>query len=194
MSSPDNRPDMPLPEQVHSLLLGRRTIHDFKPERVADEIIDQALATAVWAPNHRMTEPWRFYRLGPETIDAVARLNADIVTASKGEEKGQAKLARWSAMPGWLVVTRMRSGDAVQSREDDASCAIAVHNLSLYLWSLGIGIKWVTGDVIRDARFCDLIWVDPAVEEPVAIVWYGYPADIPSARRTPADRFVVDLP
>ncbi len=36
----------------------RRTIAKFRPEPVPAETLTEILATGVWAPNHRLTEPW----------------------------------------------------------------------------------------------------------------------------------------
>ncbi|MDQ3044099.1 MAG: nitroreductase family protein, partial [Chloroflexota bacterium] len=38
----------------------RRSIGKVGPERPPRELIEQVLEAATWAPNHRLTEPWRF--------------------------------------------------------------------------------------------------------------------------------------
>ena len=73
---------------VAELIRSRRTIHDFRGEPAPPELARRALDLARWAPNHHLTEPWRFYLLGPETAAAIARLNAEIVTAKSGPEAG----------------------------------------------------------------------------------------------------------
>jgi nitroreductase len=167
------------------LLSSRRTIHLFQPEVPPRETVVQALDLARWAPNHRLTEPWRFYLIGRETATAIAHLNAEIVAETRGEQAGTAKLERWLAVPGWMAVTCVRSDDPVRAREDYAACCCAVQNAMLYLWSEGIGVKWTTGDVTRDDRFFELLGVDPEAEALVGLFWYGYPAEIPVTRRRP---------
>ena len=142
------------------LIRSRRTIHDFREEPAPPDLVRKALDLARWAPNHHLTEPWRFYLLGPETAAAIARLNAEIVTARQGPEAGAAKLDRWSRIPGWIVVTCANSEDSLRSREDYAACCCAIHSFSLFLWSEGVGVKWTTGAVTRDPRFYDLVWID----------------------------------
>lgn len=175
------------------LIRTRRTIHSFKPELPPRDTILQAIDLAHWAPNHRLTEPWRFYLLGRETAEAVARLNAEQISRIKGAQAAHAKLQRWRTMPGWLVVTCENSDDPVRSREDYASCCCAIHNFALYLWSEGIGVKWNTGAVTRDPAFYDLISADPQVETMVAMLWYGYPAEIPRMQRKPVTQMIVEL-
>lgn len=185
---------LPTPAAVAGLLRGRRTIHDFKPEPPPREPVLKAIDLARWAPNHRLTEPWRFYLLGRETAEAIARLNAEQVTRRQGAEAGRVKLDRWLAIPGWMVLTCENSTDPVRAREDLAACACAAHNFSLYLWSEGIGVKWTTGEVTRSPGFYDLIWVDPQLETVVGLFWYGYPAEVPRTARRPVGEILVELP
>jgi nitroreductase len=172
----------------------RRTIFNFKPGRPSRDMILRALEVARWAPNHKQTEPWRFRLLGNETAEAIARLNAELVTAKQGEGAGRNKLERWLAVPGWLVVTCVRSADSVREQEDYAACCCAVQNLMLYLWSEGVGTKWTTGDVTRDPRCFDLLDIDRAREMIVGLIWYGYPDEVPKMQRKPVEQLVRELP
>ena len=168
-------------EAIVEVLRERRTIPKFKPEVVPQKTILEAIELARWAPNHKLTEPWRFYFLGPETTSQIAHLNAKLVEQKRGPEAAQKKLARWLTMPGWLLVTSQLAEDALRRKEDYASCCCAIHNLTLALWSQGIGVKWTTGPVTRDPGFYELVDVDPAQEEVVGVLWYGYPAEVPVA-------------
>lgn len=182
-------------ETLLEAIRSRRTIHNFEPGRLAPrDLVLRALEVFRWAPNHHLTEPWHVYWLGPETVAAVAELNAQTLREIKGEAAAEAKRRRWREIPGWLVVTCDRSDDELLAREDFAACACAIQNFMLALHALGIGAKWSTGPVTRDPRFYDLIWVDPDVETVVGIVWYGYPQDVPQVARHPVESFLVELP
>ena len=192
MSAQETPPDKAA--LVAELIRSRRTIHEFLPQLPPRELILRGLELARWAPNHLLTEPWHFYLLGPQTAAAIARLNAEGVSRKQGPTAGQDKLQRWLAIPGWLVVTCEKSDDPIRAREDYAACCCAIQNLALYLWSAGIGLKWTTGAVTREPQFYDLIWVDPALETVVGLLWYGYPADIPQTPRKALDEILVELP
>ena len=179
---------------VAEVIRNRRSINFFKPEPPPTAIINKALDLARWAPNHHLTEPWRFYLLGRQTATAIAELNAEMIAAKKGAAAAEEKRQRWLGMPGWLVVTQIKSDDAWQTREDYAACCCAVQNLMLYLWAEGIGTKWTTGPVTQAQAFYDLIWVDPAHEDVVGMLWYGYPAEIPVTPRRPLAEVLVELP
>lgn len=183
-----------VPIKVEHAIESRRTIHDFGPETPPARLIHRAIELARWAPNHHATEPWHFYLLGRETATAIAELNAELVTRERGSDAGRAKLQRWLQIPGWLAVTCDISEDEIRAREDFAACCCAIQNFSLYLWSEGIGVKWTTGAVTRHPKFYDLIWVDPAAESLVGLMWYGYAAEVPSTTRKPLEQILVELP
>lgn len=171
-------------------LLGRRTVNEFAevlPQGWEDKLT-RALECALYAPNHKRTEPWRFHLLGPEAARRVCELNADIVSAKKGPAAGEKKLKRWLAMPGWLVVTCKGSGEGLDApmspeREDYAAVCCAVQNLCVALHADGIGTKWTTGGVNFDPRFRQAAGV-PEDEYVVGTIWFGQPAGRPAPKPT----------
>ena len=173
----------PSPEATATLLRSRRTIHVFTEERPPDELVHNAIDVARWAPNHRLTEPWRFYLLGGQTAAAITERNAQLVRARRGDSAAEAKQARWELIPGWLLVTSLRSTDDVRDQENYAATACAIQNLQLDLWSHGVGVKWTTGRVTRHAEFWEIVDVDPNKERLVGLLWYGYPAHQPKSQR-----------
>jgi nitroreductase len=192
VSAQENRLKTPL--TAAELIRSRRTIHEFRLEPPPRDSILRGLELARWAPNHLLTEPWHFYWLGPQTADAIARLNAELVTRKQGPAAGQTKLERWRRIPGWLVVTCENADDPIRARENYAACCCAIQNLALYLWSEGIGLKWTTGAVTREPQFYDLIWVNPEMETVVGLLWYGYPVEVPQTPRKPLGESLVELP
>lgn len=165
---------------VAAALRERRTIHDFVPGSAPPpELVRDAIAHAVLAPNHYRTRPWRFYLPGPDTVERICRLNADRTRAAKGDVAAELKLKRWRDIPGWMVLTCARSTDAVRQREDFAACCCAAQNFALYLWELGYGVKWTTGDVTRDGQFAALLDIDAGTEDIVGLFWFGRPAAVP---------------
>lgn len=182
------------PADVATLIRGRRTTDRFKPEPPPARVIEEAVAVARWAPNHKLTQPWRFYHLGPRSIDTIIELNCEIVAAEKSDKAAEVKRRRWSAVPGWLVVTCVRNDDPLQSREDYAACSCALQNLMLYLWSHGVASKWTTGAVTRAPQFYQRLAIDPDAEDVVGLLWYGYPEDTPGMRRKPVTEILYDRP
>lgn len=110
---------------VQNNILNRRTINDFSPTLPThwEKTLTNAIQAAIYAPNHKRTEPWRFYLLGPTAIEKICTLNAELVTAKKGEAAGEKKLKRWMEIPGWLVVTCVKSTDEDDGMETPTSVA-----------------------------------------------------------------------
>jgi nitroreductase len=176
------------------LIRSRRSINLFQPGPVDTELLLEAIELARWAPNHRLSEPWRFYVLGPETADAAARCAADFEAETKGARVGEARLQRLKAIPGNFVVTSRRSADELLDREDYAACCCAVQNLMLYLWQCAVGVKWTTGAITREQRFYDVLGIDSAAERIVGFFWYGRPQVTPQQKRRDVADIVVALP
>jgi len=180
-------------EDLTAVLRGRRSIDLFAPDAVAADTVRAAIEVARWAPNHRLTEPWRCYLLGPATLRPVIDLAVELEIAKKGERAGPVRRARLEAIPGMFVLTSARSDDALLEREDYAACCCAAQNLMLYLWRQGIGVKWTTGGIIRQQRFSELLGIDFARESVVGLFWYGVPKVIPTQKRRPVAEIVTQL-
>lgn len=176
------------------VLQGRRTINLYLQTKVPRALVLEAIEAATWAPNHHVTQPWRFYLFGGETIRACLNLCRDIVTAKKGAEAGEFKAANWAEKPGWLLVTCRKSDDELLQREDYAACAAAVQNFMLYLWKAGVGSKWTTGPITRDPRFAEIGGFDPDKEFVVGLIWYGYPKLTPTQSRADVADVLSELP
>ena len=54
--------DIPVTDvNIYQALYRRRMSWRFKDEPIQREAVERMLEAAVWAPNHRLTEPWRFF-------------------------------------------------------------------------------------------------------------------------------------
>jgi len=180
-------------QTINDIIRSRRTIGSFKPEVPAASMIEPALEVARWAPNHKKTEPWRVYWFGPQTTAAVIQLNSSLIEKKKGATEAEAKRKSWSAIPGWLAVTCVRSSDPFRAEEDYAACCCFIQNLMIALWTSEIGSKWSTGDVTRDPEFDRLIGINPETERVAGLIWYGFPAVIPAQSRQPVSSFLRRL-
>ncbi|NKB37398.1 MAG: nitroreductase [Gammaproteobacteria bacterium] len=180
---------------IENTIKSRRTIHQFKHTEIPPlELLERAIDSCIWAPNHHLTQPWRFHLIGPQTAELICLLNAELVQSKKGEKAAEIKLRRWREIPGWLLMSRERVDDNLRDQEDYAACCCAAQNLSLLLWEQSIGMKWTTGEITRNGRFFDIVGLNFATESVVGLFWYGYPADIPQATRIAASKHIKSLP
>ncbi len=181
------------PDDMAAAIRARRTINLFEPEPVGTAVLHDAIDVARWAPNHRLTEPWRFYIIGPRTAERIAELAGRIDAAAKGERAGEARRQRMLAIPGNFVVTSPVSDDPLLEREDYAACCCAIENLMLYLWQRGVGVKWTTGAVTRDEGLYDLLGIDSTARRIVGLFWYGTPKVVPTQKRKPPEELITEL-
>lgn len=178
-------------DEVADLLRGRRTVNLFEPEPVDEALLMNAIEVARWAPNHRLTEPWKFYVICEKTKEKLARCAADIDAAAKGERAGQARYERMMAVPAGFVLTSARDDDELTDLENYAACCAAAQNLMLYLWSLRVGVKWTTGAVTRNPGFFRVLGIDADAERVVGYFWYGTPRMVPEQKRRSVDAIAV---
>lgn len=157
------------------------------PELDHAEVV-AAVESARWAPNHRRTEPWRFYRLDDERKRQLATLWSEQLerTGSK-PERVEAKRREWAEVPGVVIVTCTSAEDAdeVTRWEDYAATAAAVQNFCLHLWSRGVATKWSTAGVYEHEGFWPLLGQagPPANTRLVAFLFYGLAEDLPRPHR-----------
>jgi len=122
-----------LPELIRS----RRTHKAYDPAPVDRATLDALFELARWAPNHNLTNPWRFRVLGPE---ALARLKA-----AAGPEAA-AKLDR---APTLVAASAVQDGDPVENDENRDAAAAACYIVLLAAHDRGLGGYWRTPGVLR---------------------------------------------
>ena len=90
---------------VTDAIAQRRSIKKFEDRPLTREEIEPLLDAAVLAPNHKLTQPWRFYVLGPEARrryglalgERKARKLTDPEAANAMREKTAAESSRRAA-------------------------------------------------------------------------------------------------
>lgn len=177
----------------------RRSIKHFTDRPVSDEAVEQLLSMAVLAPNHRMTEPWRFYVLGPEARAAYgaalgARKARRVDDPDAAEAVVEKVMAKHRDLPAMLAVAMTLHDDPEIREEDYAATYMAIENLSLAALALGLGTHVKSGAVMDDPRAREAVGVGDD-ERIVATIHMGEPADLPSPKvRGSADEFTTWVP
>ena len=175
------------------LVRERRTVALFKPEAPPRELLLSAVDAARWAPNHHLTEPWRFFLLGTATVGAMIEIAGELTLAKRGAGAAKKRRQLMEAVPHWMAVTCRRTEDAFREREDYGACCCAIQNFMLCLWEGGVACKWSTGAVTRDERFYELLGVSPDDEMVVGLFSIGYPRIIPEQKRRPVGEILTEL-
>jgi nitroreductase len=154
---------------LYEALLTRRTIFRYRDEPVPEAALERAFEAARWAPNHKLTEPWRFYVVGNQTKHALGAIAARLAEAkcqdrnadeiARQVERAQNKILQ---VPALVVVTQVRTpDDDFREKEDYAAVSLAIHNLVLSLWADGLGSQWSTGGITRDDSSYEALSISP---------------------------------
>jgi len=176
---------------VMDALAHRRSIKKFSDRPVTRAQVERLLAAAVLAPNHRLTQPWRFYVLGPKARRAYGEV-LGARKAQKVEEPAAAarvreKVAAEQAALPCMIAVAMREDPNPEIREEDfGACMMAVDNLLLAAVDEGLGTHVKTGGVMQDPDARAAVGV-AADERIVAVVNVGVPDEVPVPKpRLPA--------
>lgn len=159
----------------------RRTHKAFGSEPLARATLLELLDVARFAPNHHLTQPWRFRVLGPETLARVQ------------ECAGPGEAAKLERAPTLVLATAALSGDLVQDEEDVCATAAAIMLVLLAATERGLASYWRTPAVFRTARGREAAGV-PHGEHVLALLHFGTPERDPAPReRAPVDTYVSFL-
>jgi nitroreductase len=161
----------------------RRSVKRFTDGVPARAEVERLLEAAVLAPNHRMTEPWRFIVLGPETkavyAEVRARLRSEKLTDAAAAEAIRTKVRQdVGGVPLMIAVAMEQAEDPAVREEDYAAVWMAIQNLSLAAVSLGLGTYVRTGRIMEDAELRAALRV-PTEWRIVALLDVGEPAELP---------------
>ncbi len=177
----------------------RRSIKRFSAEPVAREQVERLLDAAVLAPNHRLTQPWRFLVLGPDSRRAYGavlgrRKGGKVEDAAVAETIARKIEEEYAALPALIGVAMREDANPADREEDYAATFMAIENLCLEALELGLGTHLKTGAIRQEARVREALGLDPG-ERLVAIVQVGHPAEQPAAKaRTGAAELTRWLP
>lgn len=177
----------------------RRSTREFTARAVTREEIEQLISAAIQAPNHRMTQPWRFHVLGPEA----RRAYGEALGARKAKKVEDPTAARaivdkvgagHKALPALIAVSTTRDENPEIREEDYAATMMAVQNMLLTARAIGLGTHIKTGAVMDDPRARVAAGVADG-ERIVAMIELGEPAGAAEAKpRRPAAEVTTWVP
>ncbi len=160
----------------------RRTHKAYGPDPVPRAVLEELFELARWAPNHFLTEPWRFRVLGPETVAQLAAAG------------GPGELEKLRRAPTLVVATVKLNGDPYTEAEDRLAAASAVQNLLLAAHARGLASYWRTPKLLREQPGREAVGME-ADEELVGLIHLGTPVSEPAAKeRKPVSEIALFLP
>ena len=182
----------------------RRSIFadQFIKKNIPSKLLDEILTNATWAPNHKMTEPWRFIVFKGKYLEEYGQYMAeyykDFYAKQLPPEALEEKLAylrdyplNAACMIGIILVRNTKID--LPEWEEIAAVSSAVQNMALTCTANNIGNYWSTKSVAIDyvSQF-DLA----ENEKSLGLLYLGYYPDdlrLSKKKRTPLSKKVIYL-
>lgn len=143
-------------EEINQVIRNRRSVYpkDYTGAVVPEAIINQMLENANWAPNHKLTEPWRFVVYSSEGLKKLAAFQSECykqVTEAKGTYQEDRFLAlRTKPMESSHIIAIGMKRDATKCLpewEELGAVFCAVQNMYLTATAYGAGCYLSTGGI-----------------------------------------------
>ena len=149
------------------LIRTRRTHKAFGPDPVPRDVLLELFELARWAPNHHLTDPWRFRVLGPQALAQALKQAAE-------EAKPGSRASKLDRAPTLIAVSAKQSGDAEQDHEDVLATAVAAYIVLLGAHARGLAGYWRTVPVMESAAGRAALGL-PDDELPIGLLHLGDP-------------------
>ncbi len=104
------------------LIRSRRSIRKYKDKRVEREKIHKIMEAARWAPSSHNSQPWKFF-----------------VIENKGKEEALVEATYGQEFVSEAPIIILACGDKMKSEYCSDDCSLAIENLVLEAYSLGLG-------------------------------------------------------
>jgi nitroreductase len=142
-------------EQLNTLIKSRRSTKPrlFNGKKIDDEIVWQILENANWAPNHGLTQPWRYQVFTGAGLIKLAEFQATLYQKTTAPEKFKSeKYARMKSnilqSSHVIVICMARQKSAkIPEIEEIEAVACSVQNMALTAAAYGICSFWGSGGV-----------------------------------------------
>lgn len=186
------------PEQFNELVKNRRSVFPSQfdsTKKIPDEIVEQILINATWAPNHGKSEPWSFKVFTGAGLQTFADLQSNLYKEYSGnnfKEDRFLKLQQTPLLASHIISIGMKRTTTKQipEIEDIEAVACAVENIYLSVAAYGLGGYWTTGGI----TYFDKAKFHFGLAEPDKLLGFFYLAYIavpsPGAVRKPIEETV----
>lgn len=134
----------------------RRSLYpaQYSDKKIDDQIINEMLENANWAPSHKRTYPWRFTVFTGQGLVKLAEFQSELykkVSSREGtfKEEKFLKLKEKPLLSSHIIAIGMKRDpkESIPEIEEISSVACAVQNMHLTASAYGLGAYWGSGGV-----------------------------------------------
>ena len=186
---------------VYDAIFRRRNVKEFTRDPVPREVLERLFSAAVWAPNHRLTEPTRFFAVRKDSpmrrgiADLAWQTTYDGVANPNPEQKrrsADASRERVLNAPAMVYVYSLVGDSDEVTRENYATSCCAIQNMALAAVAEGLRLDWSTGGLTRLPGLAGILGADDTWAM-VGVVFLGKAAALPNTQRMPHSEVVTWL-
>ncbi|MFD1040056.1 nitroreductase family protein [Virgibacillus byunsanensis] len=170
----------------------RRTILDYKPDKVERRLLLELFNHAAYAPNHHMKEPWKIKiyedqsrsAFGEKIVDSYIRLGLLKTLNEEKLKKARQSYDRFFTSVPHHALFYMEKEDHGGYLDDENYAAVCafIQNFQLVAWEKGIGTMWTAKPTLLDKVFIRDIGLSPEQHRLIAVLQIGYPNKIPNGK------------
>lgn len=155
------------PEALLGLIKSRRSVRQYRPDPVPDEMIRQVLEAGRWAPSANNQQPWAFIVVQDDEIRRQIAQHATFFLARDARVEQAPLLIVLCGQIQSRAFRRLLRGDV----------SMAGMQMMLQAYALGLGTCWIDG-LDRD-EIAALVQI-PDDMEIVGMLAVGFPAELPT--------------
>ncbi|SMO73549.1 nitroreductase family protein [Melghirimyces algeriensis] len=175
--------------QLGQAIRTRRSIGKVSENLPERELIEKILEAARWAPNHHMTQPWKYFVLTGDARTRLGEVMKEIKAESMTEDEKRDstdRLEREAKKPlraPVLIAAAVTPSDDPKVEEIEEVCAVAagIQNALLMAHALGLGAIWRTGKPTYHPRMKQFFGLKER-DTLLGFLYIGYPAIQPKER------------
>ncbi len=170
--------------ELTEIIENRRTIfpEQFSTRKVQKEQVEKLINAAKWAPNHRLTQPWRFTVFMNEALNDFGEFHSELYKSNKSvEEFSQMKydkIRKRTELSSAIILVGVKKDPSgkVPFVEEIAATSAAVQNMALLATAYGLGFYWGTGGMTYSDEMKEYVGLDKE-DQILGQLFLGYPAN-----------------
>lgn len=164
---------------LKEIIKNRVSVKKYIQEKVDKELLIELLEDAIYAPNHKMREPWRFILIDQERKEALK--NAFIHENGVIDPQDEKKFDNVFSAPMVISFVMKLNQNYTDEIEDLQAVGSVIQNFMLLAYEKGLGTAWKTPGFIELDGFKEVLGV--GVDEIiVALVMVGKPEKFPEPK------------
>lgn len=181
--------------EITEIIKDRRTIYPrfFSERKVHKEQIELILNNAIWAPTHKLTQPWKFTVFMEEAKMDLAQFlqnlyKEKVAKENQKQEKLEKLEMRAQKSSAIIAVGMVRDEEErVPEVEEIAAVACAIQNMFLTCTAYGLGAYWSSPKTIYTQEINTFLGLKEK-DKCIALFYIGYPGEKwPKSRRKPIE-------